>query len=237
MASSSVSKAQSFNDEKWKELTEDLDYQWPEQEELEKSDNEYVNSNLRNLADSTASQRMKDSLAEYIKEHEFESREPDEKEEKFSATQRIIAYVLIVGLLMAMVLFFVDKDFLKFKNQLKDKTVYERSNPEKLDRKEIKNELDSLLAARNYNEAIRYKYLLLLELYQQKGWITWHKHKTNSEYIKDLSQKINAKDAIKLTRIYEFYWYGETVLSHERFLKISSYFDVAENQAKGGRDE
>ncbi|MFT5481252.1 MAG: hypothetical protein ACI9NN_002222, partial [Bacteroidia bacterium] len=175
--------------------------------------------------DSNTMYREQRSQEEF--EREFErAAERQQRVTETSPLVKTILYVVIVLLLIVMIIYFVDRDVFTRKKNFGDLGVkYERENPDELDREELKSELELLLEADKYNQALRYKYLLMLESFEREGLITWHKYKTNSEYLIELSDHIEYPTIQKITRIYEYYWYGNQQLSQKRYNQVDQWFE------------
>lgn len=69
-------------------------------------------------------------------------------------------------------------------------------------------EINKATDERNYRLAIRFLYLKLLFLLNQKGLINWLPEKTNRKYLQELSDNILYGTFKNLSRIYEYSWYG-----------------------------
>lgn len=67
--------------------------------------------------------------------------------------------------------------------------------------------INSAVSQRDFRLAVRFSYLKLLQLYDQKGLIRWQPNKANSEYAAELKPQKGA-DFERLVRIYEYCWYG-----------------------------
>jgi hypothetical protein len=141
---------------------------------------------------------------------------------------KFIAYVVIIGLVGA-ILYFVIKSIslnLKIKREeLKKDDIQEGvENIEDVD-------IESLLArARNdgnFKVAIRLYYLLLLKKLHASNVISWKKDKTNRDYLSELFSKNFYFDEIRrLTNSYEEVWYGEHALQVESFERLSAQFET-----------
>jgi hypothetical protein len=72
----------------------------------------------------------------------------------------------------------------------------------------------------NLNLAIRYSYLKLLQVLSQRKYIQWKKDKTNRDYSHELSQREFLGDFKKVTRTYEYVWYGKFQISLQVFSEL-----------------
>ncbi|WGH76315.1 DUF4129 domain-containing protein [Tenacibaculum tangerinum] len=131
----------------------------------------------------------------------------------------------------ALVLYFIIKFFLKVNARTiidgkKNKPIVRLSEEEELIKdKDLPKLIQQAIAARNYQLAVRYYYLLLLKKLADKDFISWQQEKTNEDYIKELSSKKQLHgDFKKLTYLYDYVWYGEFSIDEEKFLQAENNF-------------
>lgn len=72
--------------------------------------------------------------------------------------------------------------------------------------------------------ATRFTFLVALQYLQKRKKINWEKEKTNYQYLKELSPELQ-KPFGKLTRVYEYIWYGEAEATPNLFQNMSGYFE------------
>ncbi len=77
---------------------------------------------------------------------------------------------------------------------------------------------------KNYRLAIRYYYLQLLQKLQENEVITWEQQKTNNDYNKEITQLELKTNFTKLTRLYDFVWYGNFEINEFEFEKSATEF-------------
>ncbi|MBO9201831.1 MULTISPECIES: hypothetical protein [Niastella] len=80
------------------------------------------------------------------------------------------------------------------------------------------------IVAGEYRQAVRYMYLKSLQLLNEKEWIKFHADATNYEYVIQMSKHKLGNDFGFLTRIYDYVWYGEFILSKEQFEIVHNNF-------------
>jgi hypothetical protein len=85
-------------------------------------------------------------------------------------------------------------------------------------------DFDTLIAQEiekgNFNLALRFVYLKLLQSLTHLHYINWQKDKTNREYMLELSQKSFIGEFKNITNIYEYVWYGKFQISTGDFLAV-----------------
>lgn len=90
--------------------------------------------------------------------------------------------------------------------------------------KDISLLIQEAIQANNYRLATRYYYLLVLKRLSEKELIQWESQKTNSDYLKELSDQ-TIKDHFKgITKLYDFIWYGSFTIDENAYKKIEQQF-------------
>lgn len=74
--------------------------------------------------------------------------------------------------------------------------------------------------------AIRYSYMWLLQLMQERGLIQYRNDKTNNDYYHELSETQYRQPFRQLTREYEFAWYGHYPVSDAAYTQYMQLFDA-----------
>ena len=110
-------------------------------------------------------------------------------------------------------------------NQKKNPNVVTLSEDEHIIKNEdIQELIKKALANENYRLAIRYYYLYILQLLSERELIDWQQQKTNDDYMVELSDSSFKNDFGKATLLYDYVWYGEFELNHERYQKAELVF-------------
>ncbi|HEX5026717.1 MAG TPA: DUF4129 domain-containing protein [Agriterribacter sp.] len=81
-------------------------------------------------------------------------------------------------------------------------------------------------ATADYRLAIRFAYLQLLKTFSEKGLIGYSPDSTNSEYLTQLFQNPCYQDFFKVTRSYEYAWYGEMPVTKQQYQNIKNDFGL-----------
>ncbi len=97
---------------------------------------------------------------------------------------------------------------------------------------DISSLIDEAIRVENYRLAVRYLYLKSLRLLDQKEHISYRFQKTNEDYINEINETEIKNQFMKITRLYDFIWYGDFELSKERFAKVKREFTQMENNLK-----
>ncbi|MGZ3900124.1 MAG: hypothetical protein ACXVNQ_07100 [Bacteroidia bacterium] len=89
---------------------------------------------------------------------------------------------------------------------------------EDLDTINFNQKIKDALSGQDYRLAIRWHYLKMLYIYDKKRLIVFAPFKTNIDYGNELRGKEEQhKEFLKLSRIYEYVWYGQFTLHEESY--------------------
>jgi hypothetical protein len=89
----------------------------------------------------------------------------------------------------------------------------------------FKKELDKALTEKNYRLAVRLMFLRQLKILSEKNIIQYKHEKTDLDYLVQIQASRYYKDFFRLTRNYEYVWYGKFELQPETFNVIKSDFE------------
>lgn len=102
--------------------------------------------------------------------------------------------------------------------------------PEDIFAIQYQQEIDKALARGNYRLAVRIHFLRLLRNLSDKNLIQYKQEKTNLDYLMELSSKTWYTDFFRLTRHFEFSWYGQFEVKEETYRIIASEFNQFEKK-------
>lgn len=110
-----------------------------------------------------------------------------------------------------------------YKNQEMPKVFF--SEEEKIIRsQDIGELLETARKEENYKLAVRYYYLKNLQELDRKEIINYKTEKTNADYRAEIPSENLGNQFSKITRIYEFIWYGDFKVSEEDFQLAENAF-------------
>ncbi|MFL5742061.1 MAG: DUF4129 domain-containing protein [Flavisolibacter sp.] len=89
---------------------------------------------------------------------------------------------------------------------------------------DYEKEIHKAISSGNFRLAIRLLYLSTLKQLETSGLIEFKPEKTNQDYIRELSGGNYYKDFFRLTRDFEYVWYGQFPLSAESFARVQKDF-------------
>jgi len=85
-------------------------------------------------------------------------------------------------------------------------------------------ELQKTIETGNYRLAVRLLYLDCLKKLNDSGLIRWQPAKTNIAYVNELDDAILQSEFKKLTRQFEYIWYGDFSINHQHFIQLHAAF-------------
>ena len=87
-------------------------------------------------------------------------------------------------------------------------------------------EIEKATANGNYRLAVRLSYLRSLKLLSDSNQINWLPEKTNEAYINEIKNLDAREFFIKLTREFEYIWYGEFLIDNAHYVELKQEFDT-----------
>ncbi|MDX2173993.1 MAG: hypothetical protein SFY56_12795 [Bacteroidota bacterium] len=88
----------------------------------------------------------------------------------------------------------------------------------------FEKKINEALKLNDYRLAVRWHYLKILFLMDKKLLITFAPFKTNVDYGYELKNETVKANFKKLSRIYEYVWYGQFVIDHKNYLDNADEF-------------
>lgn len=152
-----------------------------------------------------------------------------------AAFLRILPYVLLALLLFLLIRFFMNVNSSARANPELKKPFVALSEEEHI----IKNEdiqvlIQKALDDKNYRLAIRYYYLYILQLMSEKDLIDWQLQKTNHDYENEIKTPNIKKAFTKITRLYDYVWYGDFGIDGAQYQKAEILFSALQKTLKNG---
>ena len=93
-----------------------------------------------------------------------------------------------------------------------------------INNKDINLLIQHALTQKNYRLAIRYYYLLVLKNLSEKELIVWESQKTNTDYVRELSDGAIKNQLKTITRLYDFIWYGNFEINEKSYRQAEKEF-------------
>lgn len=142
--------------------------------------------------------------------------------------------IVIGGFLAALIWYLTSSNILIFAKRQKKINPIAREEliSEDIFSINYQREIEKAVAAENYRLAVRLMFLKLLRDLSNKKIIQFRSERTNLEYLTQLSPTVYYNDFFRLTRNYEYAWYGKFDVSREAFGAIKNDFENFDRQLK-----
>ena len=138
---------------------------------------------------------------------------------------KYLPYIFLAVLSFFIIKFLLQVDLKEILTGIPDEPVVNYGTDEEIIRKQdIDKLIREALEKGDLRLAVRYYYLKLLKLLEQKQFINWEAQKTNWEYLKEIKDE-NVKSGFKrFTNWYDYIWYGNYPVGEHEFDIISKEF-------------
>jgi len=141
---------------------------------------------------------------------------------------KVSVWIVVVGsFLAALIWYLVSSNILIFAKTRKQ-IISESEDgeiPENIFSINYQREIERAISAPNYRLAIRLMFLRLLRNLSSKNVIHYKPGRTNFEYLSQLSSTRYYNDFFRLTRNYEYAWYGKFDVTADAFVIIKNDFE------------
>ncbi len=189
----------------------------------------------RNIPDSVT-RRMQEDDAFWYANTEIEKKKEAEKNKKTykplgqqTWVKTLIWIIIIGGFAAAIMWYLADSNVGLFRKKVRvEKTADEEIETEDIFAINYQKEIDKATALANYRLAVRLMFLRLLRNMSEKNVINYKIDKTNFDYLLELHYTKYYKDFFRITRNYEYTWYGQFEVNEEAFRVIRTDFDQFE---------
>ncbi len=187
----------------------------------------------RKLEDSELKKMKEEDAFWYINEApQREKLKPPPKKNSLSFFAkewfRNLVWFLIVGGFIAIMIWFLASSNISIfqKKAIKIRQEKDVLSTENIFDIRFDSEIDKAIATKDFRLAIRLLYLQLLKELSGKQLIQYKQEKTNSDYVLQLFGSPFYNDFFKLTRNFEYSWYGKFVITEQTFQTIRNDFSL-----------
>jgi hypothetical protein len=145
---------------------------------------------------------------------------------------RVLLWVVIIGAFLAVLVWFLiasDVRLFRKKPKALDKEV-DIALSEDIFAINYEQELQKAISNNNFRLGVRLMYLHILRMLSDGGIIQYKIEKTNSEYLAQLYNTSYYKKFFRLTRNFEYVWYGQFNISGEAFQIIQQDYNNLKSQ-------
>ncbi|WGK64270.1 DUF4129 domain-containing protein [Croceiramulus getboli] len=142
---------------------------------------------------------------------------------------RVLPYLAIAGILFLFIWLILKIDERSLQRTTNTLNQYLSSKDQEIiEHDDIQALIEQALAVKNYRLAIRFYYLLLLQRLSDQEHIDWQAQKTNREYLYEIKQDELRESFRRVTRIYDYSWYGQFEVDESAFAKAKLQFSNLE---------
>jgi hypothetical protein len=173
---------------------------------------------------------LKKDDAFWYADHVFEKKEV--KEKNFTTRKPPLQWMNMTTLLVIVVLFLAILAWYLLQNNIvgRNQSITAEKIREDIASENIfdinyQREIEKAVNARDYRLAVRLMFLRLLKQLSQKKIIEYKQERTNLDYLSQLNSTGYYNDFFRLTRNYEYVWYGKFDVSRETFGVIKNQFE------------
>lgn len=154
-------------------------------------------------------------------------RESDDKEKTGNPFLQTLLWIVIIGGFVAFLIIFLSNSnvslFRKKDRRIDDDSAVEET--EDIFAINYQKEIDKAAAAGNYRVAIRLMFLRTLKNMAERNIIRYQPDRTNLDYLMQLSSTTYYNDFFRITRHYEYSWYGHFEVNQESYQLIKKEFE------------
>jgi len=143
-----------------------------------------------------------------------------------------LAWIIVIGGFIAVLLWFLASSNVRL-FQKRSRTLEEAQQDEvsgNIFDINYQKEIEKAIQENNYRIAIRLMFLRALKNLAQKNVIHYKQEQTNFDYLMQLHTTTYYKDFFRLTRHYEYAWYGQFAVSNSSFAIIKKEFENFDRQ-------
>jgi hypothetical protein len=159
---------------------------------------------------------------------EKQKTEPEQKSRDVNTSSgysNILFIVIVIAFIAIVIWYLASIDIRLFrKRSAPVETAEEEELSKDIFSLEYDDEINKAVAAGNFRLAVRLMYLRTLTDLSEKGLISYTHEKTNSDYLSELSGTAYYKSFFRLTRDFDYTWYGKFELSTESFALVQKDF-------------
>ena len=152
-----------------------------------------------------------------------------------AAFLRILPYLLLALLLYLLIRFFMNVNASTPANS-NGKSPYVGLSEEEhiIKNEDIKVLIQKALSDQDYRLAVRFYFLYILQLMSEEALIDWQLQKTNHDYEKEIRKPELKYAFAKITRLYDYVWYGDFSIDELQYKKAEVIFLSLQKSLKNG---
>jgi hypothetical protein len=203
---------------------------------LEKSDFESDNKIVpRKVPDSILKKMRQDDDFWYANADIKKEKKPEVKKSEYKSLRWLdtLLWIIIIGVFIAVIFTYLSGSNVGlFRRKSKVIQATDEAEMETVDIFMInyQKEIDKAESSGNYRLATRLLFLKLLKIMSEKNIIQYKQDRTNLDYLFQLQSKGYYNIFFRITRNYEYSWYGKFDVVEEAYRKIKNDFNQMDLQ-------
>jgi hypothetical protein len=140
---------------------------------------------------------------------------------------RVISYLIGVGLLVVLIMMLLKVNAFKvfYGGQGASSMPYHVLD-ENIHEMDFEKLIQEAIGSGEYRKATRLVFLNALKILADKNFIHWEQGKTNHDYLSEVTAADLKPGFNELNYYFEYAWYGNFIINHEKFLKVQQVFDA-----------
>lgn len=140
---------------------------------------------------------------------------------------RLISYLIGVGLLVVLIMMLLKVNAFKvfYGGQGASSMPYHVLD-ENIHEMDFEKLIQEAITSGEYRKATRLVFLNALKILADKNFIHWEQGKTNHDYLSEVTAADLKPGFNELNYYFEYAWYGNFNINHEKFLKVQQVFDA-----------
>ena len=212
---------------------------------LNRADHNYYNDTSYWAKDTFVIRKVPDEVISDLQQQDafwYANKEFKKKEERRTRINkewsgnsnwiRSLSWFIVIGGFVIILLWYLSSSNVRlFQKRSRALTeAGENEVPENIFDINYQKEIEKAIQENNYRVAIRLMFLRALKNLAQKNVIHYKQEQTNLDYLMQLHTTEYYKDFFRLTRHYEYAWYGQFAVSNSSFTIIKKEFDNFDRQ-------
>ena len=150
---------------------------------------------------------------------------------------RALPYLIIAGIVIFVIwLFYKWNPGTKFFTPKEKPEVFFTEEEEIIRSKDIKKLIAQALEQKDYRGAVRYYYLFILKELSERELIDYEFDKTNADYLQELIATQLKQGFQRVTKLYDYIWYGNFSVTESDYRKAESTFVQLEKNIQSHHD-
>lgn len=151
---------------------------------------------------------------------------------------KALPYILLAGLIGLIIWLFTKLNpGSNFLEEAEAPRVFNSEEEEIIHSKNIDQLIQDALKNGQFRLAIRFYYLKLLQLMDEAGFIEYQFQKTNEDYSSEIRSEDLQLHFKKISRIYDYIWYGDFRITEEEFQLAQKSFEQLQTDLNQHSDE